>query len=365
LNITSFIKFSKMIPPHIAVLMRASTGVGKSALVAAYAKEVNKTLIDVRGSLMSEGDVAGYPDIESMKTDGVMTFCMPSWFVRACKEPVVLFLDELNRSLPTVQQSFFQLVLDRQLGNDKNGMPYSLHPETQIFAAINHGNEYDVNEMDPALLRRFWTVDIQPTKEDWITWAKNNDVDKLIIEFLSTRSGHLFVDLETINPGNVFPTPASWARFDETLKFAGIELVESKNNSSTIYNLALGFVGTEAAIELSDFVSKYEIDVKPEDLLMSFERCERKINSMSNDRINSLIERLGEHAKDNNWTMHQAGNAAKLAMTISEEMVIHFWSCITKSGNVESIQAFHSHIGEYIVQVVTNNKQLLKNRGLN
>ena len=30
-------------------------------------------------------------------------------------------LDELNRSLPGVQQSFFQLVLDRALGNDKNG----------------------------------------------------------------------------------------------------------------------------------------------------------------------------------------------------------------------------------------------------
>ena len=47
---------------------------------------------------MQEGDVGGYPDLEGMKENGIMTFCMPSWFVRACREPVVLMLDELNRS---------------------------------------------------------------------------------------------------------------------------------------------------------------------------------------------------------------------------------------------------------------------------
>jgi MoxR-like ATPase len=81
-------------------------------------------------------------------------------------------LDELNRSLPGVQQSFFQLVLDRELGNDKDGNPYKFHPETRIFAAVNHGSEYDVNEMDPALLRRFWTVDLQPSQSglDRLGW---------------------------------------------------------------------------------------------------------------------------------------------------------------------------------------------------
>ena len=69
--------------------------------------------------------------------------------MRACNEPVILFLDELNRGLPAVQQSFFQIVLDRQLGNDIDGNPYDIHPETRIFAAINHGNEYDVNDSCP------------------------------------------------------------------------------------------------------------------------------------------------------------------------------------------------------------------------
>ena len=191
ITIETFNKVAPLLPSFKAVLMRGPTGVGKSHLAKQVADHHGLPFIDVRGSTMSEGDVGGYPDIEGMKESGIMTFCMPSWFIRACNEPVVLMLDELNRSLPGVQQSFFQLVLDRELGNDKNGNPYKLHPETRVLAAINFGSEYDVNEMDPALLRRFWTVDIHPSPEDWFAWAKKNNVDPLIIEFLTTRTLHL------------------------------------------------------------------------------------------------------------------------------------------------------------------------------
>ena len=338
--------------------MRASTGVGKSYLVNQISKEIDLPLIDVRASIMSEGDVQGYPDLEGMKEKGIMTFCMPSWFVRACSEPVVLFLDEFNRGLPAVQQSFFQIVLDRQLGNDENGNPYNIHPETRIFAAINHGNEYDVNEMDPALLRRFWAIDLKPTKSDWISWAKSKNVDNLIIEFLKTRSAHLYVNLEKIKPGNVFPTPASWARFDEVLKFNNVNLFESKDRFD-IFNTAIGFIGQEAAVEFTDFVKKYEIIVTPEELLKSFKNCQEKIKSMSNDRINSLIERLGEHSGSNDWTVSEAKNAARLGKMVSEEMMIHFWSCVTKAKNINSIQKFHKEIGEYVVEIVNSNRDLL------
>ena len=166
MDIKTFKSVASKLPAEIAVLMRGPTGVGKSHLARAAADEIGLPFIDVRLSTMSEGDVGGYPDIEGMKETGVMTFCMPSWFVRATKEPVVLMLDEMNRALPGVQQSAFQLVLDRELGNDQDGNPYRLHPETRIFAAVNAGAEYDVNDMDPALLRRFWTIDLEPTHSD-------------------------------------------------------------------------------------------------------------------------------------------------------------------------------------------------------
>lgn len=358
MNIKNFIETATNLPPHIAVLMRASTGVGKSAIVSQIAEDKNMPLIDVRASIMSEGDVAGYPDIEGMKEKGVMTFCMPSWFVRACNEPVVLFLDELNRGLPAVQQSFFQIVLDRQLGNDENGNPYDVHPETRIFAAINHGNEYDVNEMDPALLRRFWAIDLEPKTSDWLAWAKSKNIDKLIIEFVKTRTAHLYTNISKVKPGHVFPTPASWARLDETLKYRNLDLLRDRNNIS-LYNIAVGFLGLEASVEFTDFVKKYELAITPEELLASYNKCKDKLSLMSNDRINSLIERLGEHSKENNWTVSQARNAAKLGKSISEEMMIHFWSVVTQGKNIKSIQNFHKEVGQYVVEIVNNNRDLL------
>ena len=142
MDIKTFNTVAPALPAEISVLMRGPTGVGKSHLAKQAAESLGLPFIDVRLSTMSEGDVGGYPDIEGMKENGIMTFCMPSWFVRSCKEPVVLMLDEMNRSLPGVMQSFFQLVLDRELGNDANGGPYKLHPETRIIAAINCGAEY-------------------------------------------------------------------------------------------------------------------------------------------------------------------------------------------------------------------------------
>ena len=363
MDIKSFKKIASNLPPHIAILMRAQTGIGKSNVVSQIAEDIKLPLIDVRGSTMSEGDVGGYPDIEGMKEKGIMTFCMPSWFVRACNEPVVLFLDELNRSLPTVQQSFFQIVLDRQLGNDENGNPYNIHPETRVFAAINHGAEYDVNEIDPALLRRFWTIDLDASFEDWEVWAKDNNVNEMIISFLKTRKSHLAPDPSTIQPGNVFPTPASWARLDESIKFINIDLLnKSKENISTLFSLTQGFIGKETAIEFVDYIKKFEISVSVKDILESFDKCKDKLKKMSNDSINSLIERLGEHSGSNEWNLSQGKNVSRLSEVISDEMLVHLWSCVSKARNIKSIQSFHHHIGTKLVDIINNNKDLTNNQ---
>lgn len=363
MNINNFIETTKNIPPHIAILVRGPTAIGKSSIVEMLALNHYKLpFIDVRGSTMSEGDVIGYPDLEGMKVNNVMTFNLPSWFMRACKEPVVLFLDEFNRSLPGVMQSFFQIVLDRRLGNDKDGIPYYIHPETRIFAAINCGSEYDVNEIDPALLRRFWVCDLEPTKSDWLAWAKKNNVDPIITSFINKNPQHLRVDPKTVEQGTVVPSNASWARFDECLKFKGIDLITlaGKEVPKKIFNILSGFCGTEASITFVDYISKYKIIVSVEDVLNRYDANKTKIKNLSSDRINTLIDHLGENAKENDWTIDQAKNASKFAKIISEEMLIHMWSVISQSKNLKSIQNFHYYIGKHLVEVVNNSKELFK-----
>jgi hypothetical protein len=352
MDIKTFVKLAPKLPSEIAVLMRGPTGVGKSQVAKQCADELELPFIDVRGSTMSEGDVGGYPDIEGMKETGVMTFCMPSWFVRSCREPVVIMLDEMNRSLPGVQQSFFQLVLDRELGNDKDGNPYKLHPDTRVYAAVNHGSEYDVNEMDPALLRRFWTVDLEPTNQDWIDWAGPAGVDPVTIDFIRNHPEHLRVDVSTLDPGSIAPNPASWHRLDEALRHMNMAPTAMAGVGSTeLYSLSTGFVGTEAAIAYTEFIKRYERVISA-DAVLDGKIDKNQIKDLQASEALGVLDKLVTHSKDNTWTKKQAKNAAAFAKVRGGEQLVYFWNAISKTQQLPNIQALHKEIGNAVVEIV-------------
>jgi len=359
MDIKTFNIVAPSLPAGIAILMRGPTGVGKSHLGKAVADTHGLPFIDVRGSTMSEGDVGGYPDIEGMKESGVMTFCMPSWFVRACNEPVVLMLDELNRSLPGVQQSFFQLVLDRELGNDKNGVPYRLHPDTRVIAAVNFGSEYDVNEMDPALLRRFWVADIEPTATDWIDWAIAHDIDSVLVDFIRQNEMHLRVDPASVEPGTVCPNPASWHRVDECLKHMGMAPSEIAGQPAPggFYALLLGLVGTEAAIAFTSFVKEYERQVSAEDIVDGKVKP-AEVKDLPNSTLNGVIDKVGTHCTENEWTAKQSKNVAAFAKALPGEMMVQVWNVVTASGNIKNIQKLHKLMGQEVVKAVQASRNL-------
>lgn len=363
MNINNFLTVAKVLPPNKSVLLRGSTGIGKSFVVKTLAKEFGVEMIDVRGSTMSEGDVAGYPDLEGMKKTGIMTFCMPSWFMAACKRPVVLFLDEFNRATPQVMQSFFQIVLDRELGNDENGRPYKLHPETRVYAAINAGNEYSVNDMDPALLNRFASFELQSSKDDWIDWAKNNNVNKYIIEFINTHSEQLAVDVSKVQPGEVFSTPRSWASFDDCLKYAKIDLndiIGTNTHTALINNIACSLVGQSPAAEFTKFIRDYKILLTPEDILNRFDENIERIKKCENDHLNALINKLIDHAKSNDWSVDQSLNASQFGLILPDEMLVYMWNQLSKCKKIENIQKVHKFIGNKLLQIINNSKSINK-----
>ena len=359
MDISTFKIVAPNLPSHIAILMRGPTGVGKSHLARQVAEQHGLPFIDVRGSTMSEGDVGGYPDLEGMKENGVMTFCMPSWFMRACNEPCVLMLDELNRSLPGVQQSFFQLVLDRELGNDKNGNPYRLHPETRVIAAVNHGSEYDVNEMDPALLRRFWVCDIEPTVQDWIEWAKVNDIDSVLIDFIRQNPAHFRVDPSTVEPGTVCANPASWHRVSECLSHMGMSPSDfaGKTTPAGMYAVSMGLVGSEAGIAFCAFVKDYEMQITAEDVLFG-KLTKKEISKTPISTLNGVIEKLGDNCKDNDWSDEECANLNKFARSISQEMMVSLWNKLAGTNRMHNIQKLHKILGQDVVKAVQASRNL-------
>ena len=130
------------VAPHVLnsrlpVLIRGRHGVGKSEVVYQIAGGLEMPVVERRASQMTEGDLVGLPS-----TDGNTTsFNPPDWFKTACDNPVVLFLDEVDRATIEVRQGIFELTDSRKL----NG--HVLHKDTLIFAAVNggeHGDQYQV-----------------------------------------------------------------------------------------------------------------------------------------------------------------------------------------------------------------------------
>ena len=358
MDIKTFKTLASKLPPKMAILMRGPTGVGKSQMARAIADELDLPFIDVRGSTMDESQVSGIPDFETSKTAGVATFCLPSFYVRACREPVVLMLDELNRSMPQVMQSFFQIVLDRELGNNVDGEPLRLHPETRVVAAVNWGNEYDVNDMDPALLRRFWVVDLNPSESDWIDWAEEKGVDPVIVDFVRQNPDHLRVDPSTVEPGTVIPTPASWDRLNESLTHMGLAPTDHcGTRPEGFYALCSGFIGTEAGIAFAEFVARYEKIIKAEDVLAGTVDP-AKIEDASASETLSIVQKLIHHAGEHDWKPDEVRNACEFVEALGGEQLVHFWNGIASSKRRDNVKLIHKAIGMKVTQLIRAAKGL-------
>lgn len=262
ISITNFVAICKTMPAWKSILIRGTHGIGKSAIISQIADYHRNTefdgkdypLVDRRLSQLSEGDMIGLPVIDGETT----RFNPPDWVKRACDEPCALFLDELNRATPEVMQAAFQLVLDRQLQG------WKLHPQTRVYAAVNTGAGYTVNEMDPALLDRFWTVDLEASPEEWLAWAKEQpDMCAHVIDFIQLHQ--TFLDPAAAGePGTVQPSRRSWHHLSRALLANDIA---EKPNDGLFYPLCLGFIGLESTMAFVDYAKNYKFDVSAEDVI--------------------------------------------------------------------------------------------------
>lgn len=362
MDIATFVAVASELPPEISILVRGGHGIGKSETVHQIAAAFGLELIDRRMSQMTEGDVIGLPKLENDCTK-----FLPAEFIKiACERPVLLFLDEINRATQEVMQACFQLCLDRELNGNR------LHPQTRVFAAVNASAAYQVNEMDPAFLDRFFVVDLSPTAEDFFAYAEsidsrtgNSRLDADLIRFLKERSTRLDPNMGA-NPGTVQPSRRSWFRLDKSFKSS--KTYEKDLNADTIaygraYSMALGFVGQECSNDLVDFLKKRESRFTAINVYQEYPQHQAKIKRLGQDKLNTLIDMVVDHAKTNVVTVEEAQNLARFVTDLPGELRVSFITNFTKgtrptqlfSTNFKTINAA---VMPLIVNVFNDKKQM-------
>ncbi|MDO4497168.1 MAG: AAA family ATPase [Bacteroidales bacterium] len=199
-------------PASHNVMLVGNHGIGKSEILTHYYAQRGLRVVPLfLGQMSDPGDLIGLP----RETEGRTSFLPPYWFPIDGR-PIVLFLDELNRARPEILQTVMDLALNRTLAG------HTLPEGSRIISAVNEGEEYQLTQLDPALVSRFNVYRFTPTAQEWLLWAQNENIDPRVIRFIEREPSWLDGtpdQKEGIDTGlEKYPDRRAWRRVSDVIK---------------------------------------------------------------------------------------------------------------------------------------------------
>lgn len=282
MNREEFLKFNDILPPQKARFIRGPTGIGKTSLVYQIAERWKYDVVRLALSEYDPGEIVGMPYIES----GVMKYARPFWW--PTKGKTILLLDEVNLCQEIMQPVAMRISLDREVGGNK------LCDETVVFAAGN-GAEYLPNPMSQAHVRRYAVIDLLITVDEWIDWAEDNRVNRVVLDFIKANKTHLDTPEELVGkPDIVVPCRSSWTDFASFLDRAEAHNLSIKE----ICQSAIPFVGESAAGQLKAWLSNGQsenhepLKTKPSfvEVATNLKKLAKNIGATSKDKQHEVLQ---------------------------------------------------------------------------
>jgi len=356
--------FSKVAPLVIKansktpVMIRGRHGIGKSEFVGQLGRELNLPVVERRCSqMMDAGELVGIP----FRDDNICRWCPPDYFYQACNEPVILFLDEIDRGNAEVAMAVMEL------GDSRKLFGFHLHPGTIFISACNggkHTNNYQVREMDPAELDRWTVFDLDPTVEEWLKWGVSTDengrtkVADMIIDFITKNRGHLESTGAggLFEPNKVYPSRRSWKRFSDSLVendlLSGTK-EEVVGNLPVVYELGMAMLGMEASIAFRDYVQKADFQIEYAEILDAPRKNSPVWKQVEKFAINDHLALVEKMKLDDLWSKDKAfhtdekraRNLLHWGFMMPSEVLMKLASEIAEGGVMENVGSFHA--GEF------------------
>lgn len=328
-------------PVDKSIMLRAKHGVGKSSVVKLSAKQQGIGFHDVRLSQCEVGDIKGLPHLDVEK--GITTFLKPYWWPRDPSSKGILFFDELNRASKDVLQAVFEICLDRRLDGEK------LPDGWRVVTAINSDDEYDVVELDPALLDRWFVIDFNPTPKEWIEWARSSDIDEVIIEFIGRNPNLLDPPVGNLESGRVYPSRRSWVSLSDTIKAMSI----TDGSDGILTQVTKGWVGRDIAPLFEKFLTSEFSQLKASDVLDRFEQSKDRIEAACSDieviaaLADSVMAEIRKRPK-NKLTEENFENLKKFVMSVNKEVIASMWPKILNEEKTKRVAVVWNQDPEFM-----------------
>jgi len=335
-------------PASQNIMLVGKHGIGKSRILEDYfASKGEKVVTLFLGQMADPSDLLGLPE-KNTKT-GKTDFMVPYWFPTDGK-PVVLFLDELNRARPEVLQTIMDLTLNRKLAGK------TLPEGSRIISAVNNGNEYQLTDLDPALVSRFNIYEFNPSVEDWLSWAQKSGIDSRIINFIGENpefldSSDMDQDTENLERS---PDRRSWERTSQIIKNF-TELGEMQKP------IVSGIIGNRATVTFFRYVMEHNYPSAKEILeggLDSVKAKLEKLTAIDFTQVNiSLFRYIESGAYDKNKAGEISTNLVEYFDFLGElslkEIQSHFASLCSANDYPDTL-CFISNLAPDLYQKLMN-----------
>ena len=344
INSKELLTLLEVTPSWQNIMLAGRHGIGKSQILTKYFESRNVTVKTLfLGQMSDPGDLLGLPNKD--EDTGRTTFMPPYWFPIDGK-PIVLFLDELNRARPEILQTVMDLVLNRKLAGR------SLPEGSRIISACNDGEEYQLTDLDPALVSRFNIYTFRPSVEEWLLWAEREGLDKRVISFISANPDLLDRSGDTKEDQGLEKDPdrRAWEKV--------ARLLENIPNPIPVHQkIVAGIVGIQAASML--FLSFRKDDLSPADVLTDFKSAKKKLDKYELHQFSLLNEALARFFEtDKDMTMERETVRQNLKayhdylLKNNREAYAHFVSLIDGTGYRKMLLLINKEMPETYKKIV-------------
>ena len=344
INETELMTLLEVTPTWQNIMLAGRHGIGKSQILTRYFKSKGlpvKTLF--LGQMSDPGDLLGLPNKDE-KT-GKTVFMPPYWFP-VDGQPIVLFLDEINRARPEILQTVMDLVLNRKLAGRE------LPEGSRIIAAGNDGEEYQLTDLDPALVSRFNIYTFRPTVEDWLLWATRTGLDERILNFIGANPELLDRSADTKEDQGLDKEPdrRAWEKV--------ARLMENIPNPLPVHQkVVAGIIGVQAASQL--FLSFRKDDLSPIDLLTDFKKAKKSLDkyelhqlSLLNDALARFFETDKADTLDREMVRKNLKAYHDYLLKNNREAYAHFVSLIDGTGYKKMLLLINKEMPDTYKQIV-------------
>ena len=286
INIKQLENILSVMPSSQNIMLVGKHGIGKSEILTHYFADKGIPVVALfLGQMSDPGDLIGLPHLN--EETGITEFMPPYWFPVDGK-PVVLFLDELNRARPEILQTIMELALNRTLAG------HALPEGSRVISAVNDGDEYQLTDLDPALVSRFNIYEFRPSVQEWIRWASQNHLDERVVQFIQSHTDMLDGKYSGDEAAGLTKTPdrRAWKKLSDCIK--------GQNNMEDLKIMCTGIVGAPATAAFYQFLTSFN-QLSAKKILLNYDACQARLARYKLHELSTLNEDIFRFLDMQEW----------------------------------------------------------------